>query len=220
MHLQKAVLPHDYFIRCIGLGAQVHCVKYDPDAPLHERYVPGEADITDKERRKLEDITLLINAFFNWDFNSCESLRQNGEWYPIDFANPCPDSQITSLNWHFPWMVGANIRWSVFAAATGRKMSMNQNWAPYFKIADRDLSYEEKLAEYAKLARKHFEVERFEEFCAKHLSHVDDVIREFFTSQKARDAVHEKVTALFPAHEVEKFTQHFWDHIQNWVKGK
>lgn len=219
MHLQKAVLPNDFFVRCIGLGAQVKMVNYDPGAPLHARYVPGEPDLSDADRKKLEDITLLINAFFGWDFNSCESLRRDGEWYPIDFANPCPDSQVTSLNWHFPWLVMANIRWSTFVAATGRKVSRNQNWEPYFKIAAKDLSYDEKLAEYAKLARKHFEVERFEAFCEKHLSHLEDETREFFRSDIARDAVRQKVTALFPEHEIEQFTQHFWDHIQNWVNN-
>ena len=36
--------------------------------------------------------------------------------------------------------------------------------------------------------------------------------------EKAKDAVRQKVTALFPAHEIEKFTEHFWDRIQEWRK--
>ncbi len=219
MHLQKAVNPHDYFIRCIGFGPQVHMVKYDPDAPLHGRYVAGEPQISAAERKRLENITLIINSFFCWDFNSCEALRQNGEWYPIDYANPCPDSQVTSLNWHFPWLIMANVRWSVFAATTGRKVRMNQNWAPYFAIADKDLSYDEKLEAYAKLAHKHFETERFEEFCAKHLSNLDEITREFFRTDMARDAVRQKVAALFPAHEVDEFTTYFWNKIQDWVRS-
>ena len=38
MHLQNAVDAFDRFVRCIGLGPQIDIVKYDPDAPLHDRY--------------------------------------------------------------------------------------------------------------------------------------------------------------------------------------
>jgi len=38
MHLQAAVNGFDRFARCIGLGPQTHCVLYDPEAPLHDRY--------------------------------------------------------------------------------------------------------------------------------------------------------------------------------------
>ena len=33
---------------------------------------------------------MTINAFFGWDFNSCESLRSNGVWHPIDFRQCLP----------------------------------------------------------------------------------------------------------------------------------
>ena len=121
MNLQAAVLPYDWFVRCIGLGPQLRKVNYDPSAALHDRYrmdvgflPPGDASV-------LEDMTLTINAFFGWDFNSCEALARHGVWHPIDFANACPDSQVT-LHYHFPWLIKANLRWSIFCAATGRKM--------------------------------------------------------------------------------------------------
>ena len=219
MHLQRAVSPYDSFIRCIGLGPQVNMVSYDPGAPLHARYTAGTPDLSEADGKRLRDITLIINAFFAWDFNSCESLRSEGEWYPIDFANPCPDSQVTSLNWHFPWLIMANVRWSVFCAATGRKMSINQNWQPYFDIADKDIPFEEKMVGYVALAREHFEIDRFEAFCAEHLGHLQQVTEDFFTTDLARDAVRQKVAALFPEHEVEEFTAYFWGKIQNWRQG-
>jgi hypothetical protein len=163
----------------------------------------------------LEDMTLTINAFFGWDFNSCESLRRDGTWYPIDFANACPDSQVTSLHFHFPWLIKANLRWSVFCAATRRKMRANLDWQPFFDIAAKDLGPRERLAAYAALARERFESERFEEFCATHLAHLDEVADEFFGSDIARDAVLQKVTALFPEHEIESFTELFWQRIQH-----
>ena len=44
------------------------------------------------------------------------------------------------------------------------------------------------------------------------------IIEALFGTDFAKDAVRQKVTALFPAHEVEKFTEHFWDRIQEWRK--
>lgn len=216
MHVQAAVSPYDRFVRCIGFGPQCYCVLYDPSAPLHDRYTMERGFIPPAEEDHLRKITLTINSFFGWEFNSCESLRKDGVWYPIDFANPCPDSQVTSLHYHFPWLVKAYIKWSVFCAATKRPMRKNLDWAPYYEIAKTDMSYEEKLDAYARIAHDRFETERFEEFCARHLSHLDDVAAEFFGTDEAKRAVREKVAALFPAHEVEAFTELFFGRIQKW----
>ena len=135
MHLQAAVLPYDRFVRCIGLGPQTRVVNYDPSAPLHDRYRMDRDFLDRRAAAELEDITLTINAFFGWDFNSCEALLQGGEWYPIDFANACPDSQVTSLHYHFPWLIKANLRWAIFCAATRRRVRHNLDWEPYFAIA-------------------------------------------------------------------------------------
>ena len=138
LHLQRAVEPHDLFVRCIGFGPQTRLVRYDPSAPLHDRYTMDDGHVPDDQRRTIVDTTLTINSFFGWEFNSCEALRQDGTWRPIDFANACPDSQVTSLHYHFPWLVAANLRWSIFCAATKRRMRVDLDWAPYFEIADTD----------------------------------------------------------------------------------
>ena len=78
------------------------------------------------------------------------------------------------------------------------------------------LSYEEKLDRYAAIADERFETKKFEEFCAKHLAHLDEIAWEFFGTPEAKDAVRQKVTALFPAHEIEKFTELFFKRIQQW----
>ncbi len=218
MNLQKAVLPHDFYVRAVGLGPQVRLVNYAPSAPLHDRYRMDVDFVGEEDASLLEDMTLTINSFFGWDFNSCEALRQGTVWYPIDYANACPDSQVTSLHYHFPWLILANLRWSLFCAATDRRFSSNLDFAPYYEIAEQDLPYRERLRAYAAIAHERFETARFQEFCDKHLGHLDEVAAEFFASAIARDAVHQKVRALFPAHEVEQFTELFWQRIQHWLK--
>ncbi|MBA3538096.1 MAG: hypothetical protein H0T79_00565 [Deltaproteobacteria bacterium] len=217
MHLQAAVHPFDSFVRCIGLGPQTHLVKYDPDAPLHDRYTQETDFVSAEEAQLLRDTTLTINAFFGWDFNSCEALRKDGVWYPIDFANPCPDSQITSLHRHFPWLVKANLRWSIFCAVTKKAFRRTLDWEPFYKIAaEREMPYADKLRAYAAIAEDRFETARFEEFCAKHLPHLDEVAWEFFGTPVAKEAFRLKVAALFPKHEVEQFTELFWQRVQAW----
>ena len=222
MHLQEAVQPFDRFVRCIGLGPQTHSCSYDPTAPLHDRYtMETELRRRPRKRSSCATSTLTINAFFGWDFNSCEALRKDGVWYPIDFANPCPDSQVTSLHYHFPWLVKANIRWSVFCAATKRPMRKNARLGAVLRDRRaRTCRTARSSRAYAAIADERFETERFEEFCAKHLAHLDEVAWEFFGTPEAKDAVRKKVAALFPAHEVEQFTELFWSRIQDWRKRR
>jgi hypothetical protein len=216
MHLQSAVIPYERFVRCIGLGPQTRVVNYDPAAPLHDRYRMDRDFLDPPLQAELEDITLTINAFFGWDFNSCEALLRDGAWYPIDFANACPDSQVTSLHYHFPWLIKANLRWAIYCAATRRRVRHNLDWGPYFAVAAEDLPYRDKLRRYALIARQTLEADAFGEFCERHLSHLDAVADDFFGSEQAHDAVRQKVAALFPAHEVEEFTALFYGRIQRW----
>jgi hypothetical protein len=216
MHVQASVEGFDLFVRCIGFGPQSRCVAYDASAPLHDRYTMKSGFMSEKDEEHLRKVTMTINAFLGWEFNSCEALRKDGTWHPIDFANPCPDSQVTSLHYHFPWLVKAYVRWAIFCAATKRKMRRTPDWEPFLAIAKEGGTYEEKLDRYAALADELLARDEFEEFCAKHLAHLDDVAAEFFGSPEAKDAVRQKTAALFPAHEVEKFSELFWQRIQRW----
>jgi hypothetical protein len=216
MHLQRAVDPHDLFVRTIAMGPEARTVRYDPSMPLHDRYTMDRDFVNAEDAATLRDMTLTINAFFGWDFNSCESLRQDGVFRAIDFANACPDSQVTSLHYHFPWLVKAYLKWSIFCAATKRPMRPTLDWAGFFRIAAEEAPFEEKLRGYAALAGKRLDAARYAEFCAKHLAHLDEVAWEFFATEEAKEAVRKKVAALYPAHEIEEFTELFWSRIQAW----
>jgi hypothetical protein len=216
MHLQQAIEPYDQFVRVIGLGPQLKAIRYDPSQPLHDRYTMDQGFVNAADLKTLEDMTLTINAFFGWDFNSCEALSKDGVWHPIDFANACPDSQVTSLHYHFPWLVLANLKWSLFVAATKRPMRKTLDWDPFYEIARGKAPYKEKLAAYADIARARFDQARFEEFCGTHLRDLHEVAWEFFGTDVAKDAVRQKVAALYPANEVERFTGLFFARIQQW----
>lgn len=224
MHLQEAV-DYDLFVRCLGVGPQVNVIPYDPVAPLHARYqVPpersdrnGDDFLDDGELRTLRRMTLTINSFFGWDQLLRVSapgrrlpshrLRQRLSGLPGDLA-PLP-LPVTDQR--------PRPGWSIFCAATLRKMRQNVDWEPYYEIARRDLSFEDKLTEYGRIAAERLDAGRFHEFCDRHLSHLDEVSWEFFgTEETTRGAVRAKVEELYPEHEVEEFTDRFWGLIQVW----
>ncbi|MCB9742869.1 MAG: hypothetical protein H6741_05155 [Alphaproteobacteria bacterium] len=217
-HLQAGVPDWDVFVRGIGMGPQVNVIRYDPDAPLHARYVVDFHYLDGPQWARAQKVTRTINAFFGWDFNSCEMLRSHGELIPIDYANACPDSQVTSLHYHFPWLVKAMLRWSLFCAATKRPMRLNLDWQPFFEVADSERSFEEKLDAYDAIAHERFDTAAFNAFCEEHLAHLDEVALDFFGTDRFRDIVREKVSALYPRHEIEPFTDHFYGLIQFWRK--
>jgi hypothetical protein len=217
MNLQAAVHPFDRFVRCIGLGPQTHVVLYDPKAPLHDRYTMArEGELLNEEERYLIDgMTLVINSFFGWDFNSCELLHKEGTWYPIDFANPCPDSQVTSLHYHFPWIIESNLRWALFAAATGRRVKQ-LDWDSFLDAVEPEMTLKERIDALLPIVHARFDTEAFHEFCDRNLGHLHEVTHTWFGTDQARDAVRRKVAALFPPHEVDDFTNKFYDRIQEW----
>jgi hypothetical protein len=216
MHLQKGVWPWEHFVRCVGVGPQLRVVAYDPDAPLHARYTERHDHLPADVLAHLRAVTLTINAFFGWDFNSCELLARDGVWHPIDYANPCPDSQVTSLHRHFPWLVLAKMRWALFCAATGRPFRKTLDWQPFLEVADTDASFPEKLARYSAIAEERLDTAGFEAFREEHLGPLEEVAWEYFGGDEARNAVRKKVAALYPAHEVDEFTDRFWAAIQTW----
>lgn len=177
MHLQKAVDGYDVFARSLSIGAETMVMKFRPDEPMHDRYEVAHDFLSPEVGTEVVTISKLVNAFFRWEFNSCENLVAGSSVHPIDYANACPDVSLTSLHYYFPWAMSALVRWTTFCTVTGRTSRLDLDTAAYFSIADRDdLSYEDKLAGYRALADTYFETDRYRDFCASRLSHLDEVV--------------------------------------------
>ena len=52
------------------------------------------------------------------------------------------------------------------------------------------------------------------------MGHLDEVAWEFFGTDECREAVRGKVAQLFPPHEIDQFTEYFFDAIQQWRKDE
>ena len=143
------------------------------------------------------------------------------ELYPIDYANACPDVALTSLHYYFPWAMKALVKWSVFCTATGRRPRYDLDTRNYFDIADRtDLSYDEKLAAYRGLADQYFEVERYNDFCASRLAHLDEVVLDWVRSNDFDKLLVDTVRSTFPPHEHDHFVAHYRGLLEAWAKDE
>ena len=133
-------------------------------------------------------ISRLVNAFFRWEFNSCELLVRGAEVYPIDYANACPDVALTSLHYYFPWAMAALLRWTrVLRASTGRTPRLDlDTGATSTSPTAPTCRTQEKLAGYRRLADEYFEAERYADFCASRLAHVDEMVYDWVRSDRVR----------------------------------
>jgi hypothetical protein len=218
MHLQQSVEGYGVFSRSLSIGPETMVMKFRPELPMHDRYAVEHDFLSAETGDEVVTISRLVNAFFHWEFNSCESLVRGGEVFPIDYANACPDVAVTSLHYYFPWAMKALLRWTTFCVVTGRKVRIDLDTRRYFEVADReDLSYEEKLAEYRKLADDYFETDRYADFCASRLGHVDEMVYDWVRSDEFDSLLLDTIRATYPAAEHDHFIAHFRGLIGAWV---
>lgn len=196
MNLQKAIDGYREFCRSVGVGPQVLPMHYNASAKYsHDRYMRNENQavefnfLTEKENIEIKKITKIINAFYGWDHNSCESLiTKDGDIYIIDYINAYPDSAITSLHFYFQDLIKAMAKWLVFCAVVGRKEGYNfmKYWPDFFRVRaegkEKGWSYEKLLDEYEKIADRFWQRKEFEEFCDEALKDFDQKALEFFAS--------------------------------------
>ena len=190
MHVQASVEDYDVFTRSLSIGPQTLVLRYDPGAHGHFRYQVERDFLAPDVEREVATISRLVNAFFRWEFNSCETIVKGGRAHPIDYANASPDIALVSLHYHFPWAIRSLVAWSAFCAVTGRSIGINQNTRDYFEVGDRDdLGYREKLERYGELADAYFQADEFTAFCATALPNLDEVVVEYVESREFDDLV-------------------------------
>ena len=109
----------------------------------------------------------------------------------------------------------------MFCTATGRRPRYDLDTRNYFDIADRtDLSYDEKLAAYRGLADQYFEVERYNDFCASRLAHLDEVVLDWVRSNDFDKLLVDTVRSTFPPHEHDHFVAHYRGLLEAWAKDE
>jgi hypothetical protein len=221
MHLQQAIEGYDAFARSLSIGAETMVMRFQPEQPMHLRYAVDHDFLSPPAGAEVVAIGRLINAFFRWELNSCETLVAGREVYPIDYANACPDLSLTSLHYYFPWAIRAMVKWCVFVLATGRRPRLDVATDRFFEIADdAGASYAEKLDAYADLAEAYFESERYRDFCATSLAGVDELVLDWVAGPGFDELLVQTVRSTYPAHEHDQFLAHLRGLAGLWVRDE
>lgn len=133
MMLQEEIVFDEYYrCYCIG-GENVHIMPYEPRNPHHLRYV---ADFKPNQERiqLMTDIVIRICKYLGYDFNTVELALRDGVPYAIDFCNPAPDAEVTSVGQeNFDWVVEAAANFAIQKAQSYEEGKDNLTWGEYVK---------------------------------------------------------------------------------------
>jgi len=133
MMLQEEIIFEEYYrIYCIG-RKYVHIMSYEPRNPHHLRY---SADFKPSSERlkQMEEIVLKINNYLGYDFNTVELAIRDNVPYAIDFCNPAPDAERTSVGEaNFEWVVENAANYAIECALEQKEGQDNLSWGEYVK---------------------------------------------------------------------------------------
>jgi len=133
MLLQEEIVFDEYYrCYCIG-GKYVRIMPYEPRNPHHLRYVADFAPSPER-LQQMEQIVLRINHYLGYDFNTVELALRDGVPYAIDFCNPAPDAEKTSVGEdNFNWVVETAANYAIERALAHQDGVDNLTWGEYLK---------------------------------------------------------------------------------------
>ncbi|MDR3713020.1 MAG: hypothetical protein P4L51_09420 [Puia sp.] len=133
MLLQEEIVFEEYYrCYCIG-GKYVRIMGYEPRNPHHLRYT-HDFNPSAERLRQMEEIVIRINRYLGYDFNTVELAVRDGIPYAIDFCNPAPDAERTSVGEdNFEWVVETAANYAIERALVHRDGIDNLTWGEYIR---------------------------------------------------------------------------------------
>lgn len=129
---EEIVFTEYYRCYCIG-GKYVRIMSYEPRNPHHLRYV-ADFQPSPERLKQMTDIVLKINKYLGYDFNTVELAIRDGVPYAIDFCNPAPDAERTSVGEeNFEWVVETAANYAIEKALSNVEGADNLTWGEYVK---------------------------------------------------------------------------------------
>lgn len=133
MLLQEEIVFTEYYrCYCIG-GKYVRIMSYEPRNPHHLRYVADWKPSAERIQL-MTDIVLRINKYLGYDFNTVELAIRDGVPYAIDFCNPAPDAERSSVGEeNFEWVVETSANYAIEKALAHKEGEDNLTWGEYVR---------------------------------------------------------------------------------------
>jgi hypothetical protein len=155
MMLQEEIVFDEYFrCYCIG-GKYVKIMQYEPRNPAHLRYVVEKGPSSEKLLQTIHDYVILLNQYLGYDFNTVEFAVRDGIPYAIDFCNPAPDAEVTSVGQeNFDWVVETSAKYAIERAKAHVEGQDNLTWGEYIRTSVNDVPLIGKAKPVAKPAVK------------------------------------------------------------------
>lgn len=134
MLLQEEIVFQDYYrVYCLG-GKAVRIMPYEPRNPHHLRYVVENPNTDKKLMATIKDYTLRLCKGLGYDFNTVEFAVRDGIPYAIDFGNPAPDAELTSVGAeNFEWVVEEAAKMAIDFAKKHKDGKTNMTWGTFIK---------------------------------------------------------------------------------------
>ena len=138
MMLQEEIVFDDYYrVYCLGCK-DVRIMPYEPRNPHHLRYVVENPNTDKKLMATIKDYTLRLCKGLGYDFNTVEFAIRDGIPYAIDFGNPAPDAELTSVGAeNFEWVVETSAKMAIAAAKKQKSGQTNLTWGTFIKESSR-----------------------------------------------------------------------------------
>lgn len=140
MLLQEEIVFEEYYrCYCIG-GKYVRIMQYEPRNPFHLRYVVDNPPSSEKLLQQIEAYVIQLNTYLGYDFNTVEFAVRDGIPYAIDFCNPAPDAEVTSVGQeNFNWVVDTAAKYAIERAEAQQEGQDNLTWGEYLKTSSAGL---------------------------------------------------------------------------------
>lgn len=136
MMLQEEIIFDEYFrCYCIG-GKYVKIMQYEPRNAAHLRYVANTPPSSERLLKTIHDYVIALNQYLGYDFNTVEFAVRDGIPYAIDFCNPAPDADVSSVGLdNFEWVVETSARYAIDRAKAHVEGRDNLTWGEYIRTS-------------------------------------------------------------------------------------